>query len=64
MDPLTTQLRDNSLNKLNFVILDSIDVEYVPSIKDIKGKRSRNYVLDKRGKIISGIKRLKIDKIL
>lgn len=27
---------NHSLNKLNFVILDSIDVEYVPSIKDIK----------------------------
>ncbi len=24
------------MNKLNFVILDSIDVDYVPSIKDIK----------------------------
>lgn len=27
---------NHSLNKLNFVILDSIDVDYVPSIKDIK----------------------------
>lgn len=27
---------NHSLNQLNFVILDSIDVEYVPSIKDIK----------------------------
>lgn len=27
---------NHSLNKLNFVILDSINVDYVPSIKDIK----------------------------
>lgn len=27
---------NHSLNKLNFVILDFIDVDYVPSIKDIK----------------------------
>jgi TnpA family transposase len=27
---------NHSLNKLNFVILDSIDVDYVPSIKNIK----------------------------
>jgi TnpA family transposase len=27
---------NHSLNKLNFVILDSIDVDYVPSIRDIK----------------------------
>ncbi len=27
---------NHSLNQLNFVILDSIDVDYVPSIKDIK----------------------------
>jgi TnpA family transposase len=27
---------NHSLNKLNFVILDSVDVGYVPSIKDIK----------------------------
>ncbi|HHI9907284.1 TPA: Tn3 family transposase, partial [Legionella pneumophila] len=27
---------NHSLNQLNFVILDSIDVEYVPSIKDIR----------------------------
>lgn len=27
---------NHSLNQLNFVILDSIDVAYVPSIKDIK----------------------------
>ena len=27
---------NHSLNKLNFVILDSIDVDYVPSIKDLK----------------------------
>jgi hypothetical protein len=26
----------HSMNKINFVILDSIDVDYVPSIKDIK----------------------------
>ena len=27
---------NHSLNRLNFVILDSIDVEYVPSIKDVR----------------------------
>jgi len=27
---------NHSLNKLNFVILDAVDVDYVPSIKDIK----------------------------
>ena len=27
---------NHSLNQLNFVILDSIDVEYVPSIKDVR----------------------------
>jgi hypothetical protein len=27
---------NHSLNQLNFVILDSIDIEYVPSIKNVK----------------------------
>lgn len=36
---------NHSLNKLNFVILDSIDVDYVPSIKDIKEAASNLYSL-------------------
>lgn len=34
---------NHSLNKLNFVILDSIDVDYVPSIKDIKEEANNLY---------------------
>ena len=34
---------NHSLNKLNFVILDSIDVDYVPSIKDIKDAANNLY---------------------
>jgi TnpA family transposase len=34
---------NHSLNKLNFVILDSIDVDYVPSIKDIKEASNHLY---------------------
>ncbi|CDZ79355.1 Transposase, TnpA family [Legionella massiliensis] len=34
---------NHSLNKLNFVILDSIDVDYVPSIKDIKEAANNLY---------------------
>jgi len=34
---------NHSLNKLNFVILDSIDVDYVPSIKDIKDAANHLY---------------------
>jgi TnpA family transposase len=33
----------HSLNQLNFVILDSIDVDYVPSIKDIKDAANNLY---------------------
>ena len=34
---------NHSLNKLNFVILDSVDVDYVPSIKDIKDAANKLY---------------------
>jgi len=34
---------NHSLNQLNFVILDSIDVDYVPSIKDIRGTADNLY---------------------
>lgn len=34
---------NHSLNKLNFVILDSIDVDYVPSIKDINEAANNLY---------------------
>ena len=34
---------NHSLNKLNFVILDSIDVDYVPSIKDVKEAANNLY---------------------
>ena len=34
---------NHSLNQLNFVILDSIDVDYVPSIKDIKDAANNLY---------------------
>jgi hypothetical protein len=34
---------NHSLNKLNFVILDSIDVDYVPSIKDIRDAANHLY---------------------
>jgi TnpA family transposase len=34
---------NHSLNKLNFVILDSVDVDYVPSIKDIKDAANNLY---------------------
>jgi len=34
---------NHSLNKLNFVILDSIDVDYVPSIKDIEDAANNLY---------------------
>ena len=34
---------NHSINKLNFVVLDSIDVDYVPSIKDIKEAANNLY---------------------
>lgn len=34
---------NHSLNKINFVILDSIDVDYVPSIKNIKDATNHLY---------------------
>jgi TnpA family transposase len=34
---------NHSINKINFVILDSIDVEYVPSIKNIKEAANNLY---------------------
>jgi hypothetical protein len=34
---------NHSINKLNFVILDSIDVDYVPSIKDIREAANNLY---------------------
>ncbi|MFI4919583.1 MAG: Tn3 family transposase [Legionellales bacterium] len=34
---------NHSLNKLNFVILDSVDVDYVPSIKDVKEAANNLY---------------------
>lgn len=34
---------NHSLNKLNFVILDSIDVDYVPSIKNINDAANNLY---------------------
>lgn len=34
---------NHSLNKINFVILDSIDVDYVPSIKDLKEAANHLY---------------------
>jgi len=34
---------NHSLNQLNFVILDSIDIDYVPSIKDIKEAANNLY---------------------
>jgi TnpA family transposase len=34
---------NHSLNKINFVVLDSIDVEYVPSIKNIKEAANNLY---------------------
>ncbi len=36
---------NHSLNQLNFVILDSIDVEYVPSIKDVREAANDLYSL-------------------
>ena len=34
---------NHSLNQLNFVILDSIGVDYVPSIKNIKEEAKELY---------------------
>ena len=34
---------NHSINKLNFVILDSIDVDYVPSIKDVRAAANNLY---------------------
>ena len=37
---------NHSLNKLNFVTLDSIDVDYVPSIKNVRETADKDYYVN------------------
>ena len=58
---------NHSLNKLNFIALDSINVEYVPSIKNVKEAANELLSINDPEKYAAGIlkpnRKVKIDRI-